>query len=189
MAGPGGTIRLEPKVMAVLAVLAKNPGSVVAKGELLDAVWPGVVVTEHTLTRCIYQLRHELGKVCKTPGQADYDPIETLSKRGYRLLATVTTVAAARTGTSQGLLLELRRRHLLGVAAIYALIAWGFTEALSHMIANVPALSSWSETLIAIVFVVGFPVVMLLRGNLKQGHRALDADRRCRPRDHTHSAP
>lgn len=92
VAGSGGTVRLEPKVMEVLGALTKHPGRVVSRDELLDAVWPDVVVTEHTLSRCIYQLRHELGKIGGEAGQADYNPIETLPKRGYRLLANVETV-------------------------------------------------------------------------------------------------
>lgn len=162
VAGPGGTVRLEPKVMEVLELLAKHPGKVVSRTELLDTVWPGVVVTEHTLSRCIYQLRNELGKIGTKHGESDYNPIETLAKRGYRLLATIETSSADEVPPSRGPLSELRRRHVFGVASIYALIAWATTEAISHLIANIPAISSWSETLFATVFVVGFPVVMVL---------------------------
>jgi len=91
VSGDGGTVRLEPRVMEVLAVLSERAGQVVSRDELLDKVWPDVVVTEHTLSRCIYQLRQELGNVCSGSGQADYNPIETLPKRGYRLLATPVT--------------------------------------------------------------------------------------------------
>ena len=101
--GPGGTVRLEPKVMEVLSVLSRHPGRVVSRDELLDAVWPGVVVTEHTLSRCIYQLRHEVGKIGNEPGHAHYNPIETLPKRGYRLLANVDTLSTQHSLTSRGL--------------------------------------------------------------------------------------
>ena len=84
-------MRLEPRVMEVLAVLSERAGQVVSRDELLDKVWPDVVVTEHTLSRCIYQLRQELGNVCSGSGHTDYNPIETLPKRGYRLLATPVT--------------------------------------------------------------------------------------------------
>ena len=100
VAGPGGTVRLEPKVMEVLAVLASHPGRVVSRQELLDAVWPNVVVTEHTLSRCIYQLRNELGKIGGQPNQSEFNPIETLPKRGYRLLATLDTISAEYSATS-----------------------------------------------------------------------------------------
>jgi hypothetical protein len=59
---------------------------VVSRDELLETVWPDVIVTEHTLSRCIYQLRHELGKISGEDGASEYNPIETLPKRGYRLL-------------------------------------------------------------------------------------------------------
>jgi len=92
--GPGGTVRLEPKVMDVLTVLASHRGRVVSRDELLEEVWPGVIVTEHTLSRCIYQLRHNLNDVGPDSGQSDFKPIETLPKRGYRLLAAVETLEA-----------------------------------------------------------------------------------------------
>jgi len=86
--------------MEVLAVLASHPGRVVSRQELLDAVWPNVVVTEHTLSRCIYQLRNELGKIGGQSNQSDFNPIETLPKRGYRLLATLDTISAEYSATS-----------------------------------------------------------------------------------------
>ena len=89
VAGPGGAARLEPKVMDVLGVLSRNQGRVVTRDELMDAVWPDVVVTEHTLSRCIYRLRTELGEIGSQPGSPEFNPIETLPKRGYRLLAPV----------------------------------------------------------------------------------------------------
>ena len=98
--GPGGTVRLEPKVMEVLAVLARHPGRVVSRRELLDTVWRDVVVTEHTLSRCIYQLRHELGKIADEDGDLPFNPIETLPKRGYRLLARFETRTAHQRPTS-----------------------------------------------------------------------------------------
>jgi DNA-binding winged helix-turn-helix (wHTH) protein len=87
--GPGGTIRLEPKVMDVLTLLSRHAGRVVPRNELMDTVWPDVVVTEHTLSRCIYQLRNQLGKIADG---TDQPFIETLPKRGYRLLANVEAV-------------------------------------------------------------------------------------------------
>jgi DNA-binding winged helix-turn-helix (wHTH) protein len=108
VAGPDGTVRLEPKVMEVLAVLSRHAGRVVSRDELLDEVWPKVIVTEHTLSRCIYQLRNELGKIGGEPGQADYNPIETLPKRGYRLLATIETLSAEDSVTSRSVSSEIK---------------------------------------------------------------------------------
>ena len=107
VAGTGGTVRLEPKVMAVLGVLTEHPGRVVSRDELLEKVWSGVVVTEHTLSRCIYQLRHELGKIGNEPGHATFNPIETLPKRGYRLLAEFETLSPGDALTSRDLLIRM----------------------------------------------------------------------------------
>ena len=95
VAGPGGIARLEPKVMGVLVALARQAGRVASRDELFEEVWPGVVVTEHTLSRCIYQLRNELGKVGSEHDPSGFNPIETLPKRGYRLLARVVIQASA----------------------------------------------------------------------------------------------
>ena len=89
VAGPGGTVRLEPKVMEVLTVLSGHAGQVVPRDELIERVWPDVIVTEHTLSRCIYCLRRDLGKIGGGPASDEYNPIETLPKRGYRLLPAV----------------------------------------------------------------------------------------------------
>lgn len=92
VAGPGGNVRLEPKVMEVLAVLTRNRGRVVSRDELLNEVWPGVFVTEQTLSRCIYQLRRDLRRIGGEPDFEEFNVIETLPKRGYRLLADMETM-------------------------------------------------------------------------------------------------
>ncbi len=82
----GDTVRIEPKVMEVLMVLADRAGEVVSRGDLLAAVWPGVVVGDDSLTQSIIKLRKALGDNPRSPSY-----IETISKRGYRLIATVVT--------------------------------------------------------------------------------------------------
>ncbi len=86
LTGPAGKVRIEPRVMEVLLVLAGRAGEVVSRDELLDAVWPGVVVTEHTISRCIYQLRHRMRDIV---GNDQLSVIENIPKRGYRLWAEV----------------------------------------------------------------------------------------------------
>lgn len=90
------TLRIEPKVMEVLMVLAGRPGGVVSRDELLALVWPGVVVGDEALTQSIIKLRRALGDNPRSPVY-----IETISKRGYRLIAPVRsdgTVPDARAG-------------------------------------------------------------------------------------------
>ncbi|MCZ6867994.1 MAG: transcriptional regulator, partial [Gammaproteobacteria bacterium] len=81
--GPHGEVRIEPKVMAVLELLAGAPREVVTRTVLLDTVWAGTVVTEEVLTRCISELRSALGDPRDSPAY-----IQTVPKSGYRLLKT-----------------------------------------------------------------------------------------------------
>ncbi len=77
----GEQLQLEPKMMDVLVALAEHSGRVVSRQELLDAVWPETFVTESVLTRAIAGLRRALGDSAREPRY-----IETISRRGYRLL-------------------------------------------------------------------------------------------------------
>ncbi len=78
-------IQLEPKLMDVLVFLAENSGRVVSKNEINDAVWSEVFITESVITRSIAGLRRAFGDDVRNPSF-----IETISKRGYRLIAEVT---------------------------------------------------------------------------------------------------
>jgi TolB-like protein len=86
----GRTVRLEPKVMEVLLCLAEHPGETLSKEQLFQAVWPNIVVTEDVLKRCVAELRRAFDDDARNP-----HVIETISKRGYRLVAQVSALAAA----------------------------------------------------------------------------------------------
>ncbi len=80
----GTAVRVEPKVMEVLVCLAAHPGEVLSKEELLKAVWPDTFVTDDALTHCISDLRRVLEDDAREPRV-----IQTIPKRGYRLVASV----------------------------------------------------------------------------------------------------
>ena len=82
---------LEPRVMRVLAVLAETPGEVVARGDLLDAVWGETVVNEDALTRAVSELRKALG--------GESDVVETIRGHGYRLKVPVRALPQAPLGS------------------------------------------------------------------------------------------
>ncbi len=85
--GPGGRERLDPKVMDVLVMLAQHAGQVVLREDLLSRLWPNVIVTDEVLSRCIYELRRQLSQA---GGSERYkEMIETIPKRGYRLIGEV----------------------------------------------------------------------------------------------------
>ena len=81
------SIRLEPKMMGVLVCLAQRSGEVVAKEQLVQEVWRDTFVTDDVLIRCISELRKAFGDNAGRPTL-----IETIPKKGYRLLVPVTRV-------------------------------------------------------------------------------------------------
>jgi DNA-binding winged helix-turn-helix (wHTH) protein/tetratricopeptide (TPR) repeat protein len=81
------TVQLEPKVMDLLVCLAHASGEVVSKDELLDTVWGKRFVADATLSNAVAHLRKRLGDDARAPRF-----IETIPKRGYRLLEPVGAV-------------------------------------------------------------------------------------------------
>lgn len=84
LSGPGGTLRLEPKVMDLLFLLASRSGEVVSREVIMATLWPGVVVGDDSLARTVSKLRQALGDDARTPRY-----VETIAKRGYRWCAQV----------------------------------------------------------------------------------------------------
>lgn len=78
------TYVVQPKVLAVLNLLAKRAGQVVSHEELIDTVWPNTHVGPNTLQRCIAELRKMLGDDSKTQAI-----IKTHYKQGYSLEVSV----------------------------------------------------------------------------------------------------
>lgn len=79
---------LTPKALAILNVLVEAAPRTVTKEQLLDAVWPEAVVAEAALTQRVRDLREALGDDARTPRF-----IETVARRGYRLIAPVERLA------------------------------------------------------------------------------------------------
>jgi DNA-binding winged helix-turn-helix (wHTH) protein len=80
----GRTVPLEPKVMEVLVRLALHAGEVMSQDQLMRSVWPDTFVTQDSLKRCVFVLRKILGDDAAHP-----HIIETIRKRGYRIVAPV----------------------------------------------------------------------------------------------------
>jgi len=88
----GKTLQIEPKAMDLLVCLAARPGEVLPKETLLQTVWPGTYVTDDVLRHSVSVLRRAFGDEARQP-----QVIETIAKRGYRLLAPVQPAS----GTSE----------------------------------------------------------------------------------------
>ncbi len=80
------THKIEPKAMTVLVCLARQQGQVVSRGSLEQQAWQGVVVGYDSLASAIIKLRKAFGDDSKAPSY-----IETIPKKGYRLLCPVSS--------------------------------------------------------------------------------------------------
>ena len=80
----GKPVALTPKAFDLLLVLVSNPGRLMEKKDLMQAVWPDSFVEEGNLTDNIFRLRRALGD-----GENGTRYIETVPKRGYRFVADV----------------------------------------------------------------------------------------------------
>lgn len=78
----GQLLHVEPKAMSVSLRLADHPGEPVPREVLLETAWSGTVVSDDVLIQAIIKLRKALGDSSRSP-----ETIETIPKRGYRLLA------------------------------------------------------------------------------------------------------
>lgn len=82
----GLPVKLQPQPLRVLVLLASNPGELITREEIQQAIWEGVTFVdfEHGLNFCIKQIRAALGDNAQAPRF-----IETLPRRGYRFIAAV----------------------------------------------------------------------------------------------------
>lgn len=110
----GQSKQVEPLLMSLLLYLAKNPGQVIPKAELRAAVWGEVIVTDNVLTKAISSLRRLLDDDSANPRY-----IETISKRGYRLMAAVKLSGSANNKTKEG---SFWHRMMLGIGMMLLLV-------------------------------------------------------------------
>jgi eukaryotic-like serine/threonine-protein kinase len=80
----GQHVALTPKLFETLLLLVEEAGRVVAKEQLMERVWPGVVVEEGSIANNISALRKILN-----PGFEGEGPIATLARHGYRFTSEV----------------------------------------------------------------------------------------------------
>ncbi|MDK2593954.1 winged helix-turn-helix domain-containing protein [Pseudoalteromonas obscura] len=78
------SVKVEPKVLQVLLLLAQNAQQVVSHQDIMEQVWQGTEVVPNALQRCIARLRKVLGDDAKSPRI-----IATHPKIGYRLMTEV----------------------------------------------------------------------------------------------------
>jgi len=83
----GVRIDLRSRAFSVLRCLAAHAGKVASKDDLLAECWPGVIVTEDSLTQAISAIRQALGEGAR-------DVVRTVPRRGYMLMPPAQVAGA-----------------------------------------------------------------------------------------------
>jgi serine/threonine-protein kinase len=115
-------VPLPPRALAILDVLVEQPGAVVSKQQLMDAVWKDAFVTEASLLEAIRVLRDALGDDRLHPTY-----IQTVHRRGYRFVAPLEVPPV---DSARGVAEHWRPLLVAGVAATMATIGIGVVFAL-----------------------------------------------------------
>jgi TolB-like protein len=155
----GTDIQVEPKMMEVLVCLASRPGESISKETIIKTVWPDTFVSDDALIRCVSELRRVFGDDARAPSV-----IQTIPKRGYRLMASVAARSIPSNEVSTlgyGLAAEVetlpqrrKARESLAVLPLENLsrdpeqeyLANGLTDALTTSLAKFSGLSVTSST-------------------------------------------
>lgn len=111
------TVRLETRTMGILLCLAERAGGVVSIDDLLDRVWPGVIVTQDSVYQAVATLRRQLGD---DPKQPKY--IVNVPRSGYRMVATVALLAEGAVAT-RGADRRISKTGRVGIPAKWVVVA------------------------------------------------------------------
>jgi tetratricopeptide (TPR) repeat protein/DNA-binding winged helix-turn-helix (wHTH) protein len=175
----GESVHLPPKAMEVLLCLASNPSKLVTRETLIERVWGPGQGNPELLGRAISEIRHALGDRSDHPRF-----IQTLPRRGYRLIARPEPAAAdagsvAHAGSPPleelGLFENLRQRGVLEAAIAYLVFGWLIIQ-VADIVFDQLHLPDWGGTFVTMLVIAGFPVVLALSWFLefRDGRAVLD---------------
>jgi adenylate cyclase len=82
----GDVIDLRHKSFALLRLFVENPGSLLDRDRINQAVWPDVIVDDNGITQCVRDIRRALRDDAQTI-------VTTMPRRGYVFTANVTAIA------------------------------------------------------------------------------------------------
>lgn len=173
----GNGIHLAPKAIKVLIFLCQQQGRLVSVDEILSAVWRDSPPSRASLSHIISDLRHALGDSKSNPIF-----IETIPRQGYRIIAEVSPLPdedfSERYLKVSGELFDtneikngapkswyfswavLKSSRLFSVSIGFIIFFWVLIQVFETVfpIFNFP---EWALRLAVLIFVAGFPAVML----------------------------
>ena len=153
-----GSRHLPPKAVEVLLCLAREPGDLVTREDLLTAVWGPGHGSQEALGHAVSEIRHALDD---HPDDPHY--IQTLPRRGYRLLVEPLseppeeTVRIAPSGFWESLL----RHGVVQASAAYLVAGWLLIQVADATFVDL-GLPIWSKAFVTFTVVAGFPMLLLL---------------------------
>ena len=165
VSGPGVEAHLKPKAVEVLLYLAERPFQLVERDELLQAVWGENAGSPEALTHAISELR----SCCKDHASSP-SMIQTVPRRGYRLLQQVRLAEESEPATEMGLfhapddgsfIGKLVRRGVVQVGAAYMVFSWLLIQ-VADIFTPTLNLPIWVPTLVTFASIGGFPIVLVL---------------------------
>ena len=86
-------VSIAPKAIDLLFLFASRPATLVSKDDILQALWPGIAVTDNAITQVVSDLRQALGD---NPASPRF--VQTVPRRGYRFVAAVVQDPAPSAG-------------------------------------------------------------------------------------------
>ncbi|MBS0342452.1 MAG: winged helix-turn-helix domain-containing protein [Proteobacteria bacterium] len=115
----GEPVELRRQSLELLCYLASRAGSVVSKAELMDVLWPGVVVTEDSIVQAVGDVRRALGDEA-------HKVLQTVPRRGYRLIESLPPAPSNQIAAKPASLPRWRRvlAGAAGAALLFGVIAW-----------------------------------------------------------------
>jgi tetratricopeptide (TPR) repeat protein/TolB-like protein/DNA-binding winged helix-turn-helix (wHTH) protein len=163
--GKNGNIPVHPHAMEVLLFIARQPGRLVSRRKIMQAVWGSNPVSQDTLTRNIAELRHALGD---DPHHPVY--IQTVPRRGYRLVAQVIPLEAdpneqdddPRPGVLRRWWRELRRRRVVNVTIAYVGGAWLVVSVADVLLPLLMDQPTGAITMLLVLAIMGAPVALAM---------------------------
>jgi len=158
---------LAPKAIEVLLCLAESPGELVTREVLLEAAWGDGQGSQEALGHAISEIRHALDDHPDNPRF-----VQTLPKRGYRLVVTpivaaenTSTIVLGAEGNSHlselGLLEDLKRRGVLETALAYLIVGWLLIQ-IADIVFTRLHLPDWAATFVTVFVIAGFPIAIIL---------------------------
>ena len=169
---PDGARRhVTPKAMDVLVCLARRPGDTVERLAIFNEVWGQLHHSDEALTHCVSELRRALDDKPERPTF-----LQTVPKRGYRLVAPVSAISATPQPTTSsdhdkpvGLFArqfqDLRKRKVFQAVAGYPVLAWLLLQIVDflfeYLLLPLDA-PTWLVPAFVVLLALGYPVVIFL---------------------------